>query len=132
MTDNKTSEQRSYNMSRIRGMNTSPELLLRRIAYARGLRYRTHVMGLPGRPDMLFPRQRVVVFIDGDFWHGWQFPRWCDRLSDYWRAKIERNRRRDRRNFERLRRSGWTVVRLWEHEVVADAEGCVDRIQAVL
>lgn len=132
MTDNRTPEQRSYNMSRIRGMNTSPELLVRRIAHARGLRYRTHATNLPGRPDMLFVRQRVAVFIDGDFWHGWQFPRWRDRLSDYWRAKIERNRRRDRRNFERLRREGWTVVRLWEHAVATDAEDCVDRIEAAL
>jgi len=119
---------RSWNMSRIRGMDTRCERAVRRIAYSRGLRYRTHVMSLPGRPDMVFTREKVVVFIDGDFWHGWRFPQWDARLSAYWRAKIERNRRRDRLNFSRLRRGGWNIVRLWEHDVLADVEGCVDRI----
>jgi DNA mismatch endonuclease (patch repair protein) len=132
VTDNKTREQRSYNMSRIRGMNTFPECIVRRIAYTRGLRYRTRAMHLPGRPDMMFPRQRVLVFIDGDFWHDWQFSRWRDRLSEYRRAKIERNGCRDRRTVARPRRAGRAVVRLWEHEVVEDAETCVDRIEAAL
>jgi DNA mismatch endonuclease, patch repair protein len=119
-------------MSRIKGMNTSPERAVRRCAYTRGLRYRVHVMSLPGRPDMVFAAAGLVVFIDGDFWHGWHFPRWCGRLSPYWREKIERNRRRDRRNFQNLRRAGWRVLRLWEHEVVADVETCVDRIVRAL
>lgn len=132
MADNKTKTQRSYNMSRIRGMNTAPELAVRRVAYTRGLRYRTHNMSLPGRPDMVFTQSRVVVFIDGDFWHGWQFPRWRERLGPFWQAKIERNRRRDVRNFAKLRRAGWHVVRVWEHEVKADVDDCVDRILAAL
>ncbi len=132
MADNKTREQRSRNMARIRGMDTSPELAVRRAAYVRGLRYRTHVMSLPGRPDMVFVGARVVVFIDGDFWHGWQFPRWRDRLGPYWQAKIERNRSRDARNFAKLRRAGWTIVRIWEHEVLRDVASCVDRIEAAL
>lgn len=132
MTDNRTPAERSYNMSRIRGMDTTPELIIRRVAHARGLRYRTHVMTLPGRPDMVFTRLRVAVFVDGDFWHGWQYPRWRERLTKYWREKIERNRRRDKKNFRRLRRAGWTVVRIWEHEVHTDPHGCVDRIESAL
>jgi len=132
MVDHLTPARRSWNMSRIRGMNTSPERLVRRCAYRRGLRYRTHVMSLPGRPDMVFAAARIVVFIDGDFWHGWRFSTWCARLSPYWRAKIERNRRRDRNNFQRLRRAGWHVVRIWEHDVARGAEACVDRIVHVL
>lgn len=132
MADNRTKAQRSYNMSRIRGMNTAPELAVRRVAYTHGLRYRTHNMSLPGRPDMVFTQSRVVVFIDGDFWHGWQFPRWKNRLGPYWQAKIERNRRRDVRNFAKLRRAGWFVVRIWEHEVKADVESCVERIAAAV
>jgi DNA mismatch endonuclease (patch repair protein) len=85
-------------------------------------------MSLPGRPDMVFLSAAVAVFIDGDFWHGWQFPRWRNRLSPAWKEKIERNRNRDRRNFAKLRREGWTVVRLWEHEIYKDTEACVDRI----
>ena len=73
-------------MSRITGMNTSPELALRRLAYKSGLRYRTHVMSMPGRPDMVFMGARVVVFIDGDFWHGWRFPIWSHRLSSFWKS----------------------------------------------
>jgi DNA mismatch endonuclease (patch repair protein) len=82
---------------------------------------------------MVFSPARVVVFIDGDFWHGWRFPTWCRRLSPFWKAKIERNRKRDLRNFGKLRRAGWKVVRIWEHQVATDPEACVDRIgQALL
>jgi DNA mismatch endonuclease (patch repair protein) len=132
MPDRISPERRSWNMSRIKGMNTSPERAVRRCAYMRGLRYRIHVMSLPGRPDMVFLRERLVVFIDGDFWHGWRFPQWCDRLRPYWKEKIERNRWRDYRNFRKLRSSGWTVLRLWEHEVQSNVEACVDRIVAAL
>lgn len=81
---------------------------------------------------MVFTGARVVVFIDGDFWHGWHFPKWYRRLSPYWCEKIARNRRRDQANFRKLRRSGWLVIRIWEHDVVRNVEGCVDRIQHVL
>jgi DNA mismatch endonuclease (patch repair protein) len=74
----------------------------------------------------------VAVFVDGDYWHGWRFPAWRDKLAAYWKQKIETNRRRDRRNFRRLRRSGWRVIRLWEHEVERDAERCVDRIESAI
>ncbi len=128
MADHLTSEKRSWNMSQIKGTNTKPELAVRRCAYKRGLRYRTHVMSLPGRPDMVFYGARLIVFVDGDFWHGWHFPRWRDRLSPFWKEKIERNRHRDLKNFRKLRAEGWTVLRLWEHEVKSDVEACVDRI----
>ena len=128
MPDRHTPAQRSWNMSRIKGKNTSPELAVRNCAYRRGLRYRIHVMALPGRPDMVFPTARVVVFIDGDFWHGWRYPAWKNRLGLYWQHKIERNRLRDTKNFRKLRNSGWHVLRIWEHEVKVDVEACVDRI----
>jgi DNA mismatch endonuclease (patch repair protein) len=128
MPDHLSPEQRSWNMSRIKGMNTSPERAVRRCAYTRGLRYRTNVMSMPGRPDMVFGGARVVVHVLGDFWHGWQFPRWCNRLGPFWRAKIERNRTRDHANDRKLRRAGWTILRLWEHEVKENPEKCVDRI----
>jgi DNA mismatch endonuclease (patch repair protein) len=132
VADNLTSEQRSYTMSRIRSKNTKPELVVRRLAHARGLRFRVHERGLPGCPDLVFPAAKVVVFIDGDFWHGWRFPQWKCKLSPYWEMKISGNRKRDRSNFRRLRHLGWIVIRLWEHEVESDPLRCVDRIQQIV
>jgi DNA mismatch endonuclease (patch repair protein) len=85
---------------------------------------------LPGKPDFVFPRARLIVFIDGDFWHGWRFPQWRDKLQPYWREKIERNRRRDRRNMQALRRCGWKVLRVWEHQLQRDPEKVLQRIAA--
>jgi len=128
MTDNLTQEQRSYMMSRVRSKNTRPELLVRKLTHARGLRFRKHCTYLPGRPDLVFARARVVVFVDGDYWHGWRFPAWSGKLATYWKQKIERNRCRDVRTFRKLRRGGWLVLRIWEHDIKRDCTGCVDRI----
>ena len=116
-------------MSRVRSKDTKPELLVRKLAHSRGLRFRKHCRHLHGCPDLVFAKARVVVFIDGDYWHGWRFSAWCEKLAPYWKLKIEGNRRRDRRNFARLRRSGWTVLRIWEHQIESDVERCIDRIQ---
>lgn len=130
MTDNMTPEQRSQTMSRIRKTDTKPELIVRRLCFARGLRYRKYDARLPGNPDLVFAGTRVVVFVDGDFWHGWQFHRWKHKLSsEYWKKKIRGNMERDRRNRALLRRDGWTVIRVWEHEVEADANACVNRVE---
>ena len=129
MADNLTPKQRSYTMSRIRSKDTKPETTVRRLAHARGLRYRKHQRNLPGRPDMVFQSAKVAVFIDGDFWHGWRFPQWSHKLGPYWQKKISRNRERDQANFRRLRRQGWCVIRVWEHEVKRNPECCVDRIE---
>ena len=119
-------------MSRIRGMDTSIEMAVRRELWRRGYRYRKNVMSLPGRPDVVFPGARVVVFVDGDFWHGYRYPAWKRKLSAYWDAKLRRNRARDQRNFAKLRRAGWRVLRVWEHDVKRDLGVCVDRIAEVL
>lgn len=119
-------------MSRIRAFDTSLEVALRRHLWKAGVRYRTHDHHLPGRPDLVFGRQALIVFIDGDFWHGYRFPQWRGRLGPYWQAKIERNRRRDRTNQRRLRRLGWDVLRIWEHELRHDPQGCSQRVLARL
>jgi DNA mismatch endonuclease (patch repair protein) len=129
VTDNMMVAQRSMTMSRIRDRDTRPELTVRRLLHARGLRYRTHCSSLPGKPDIVFTRAKVIVFVNGDFWHGWRFNRWKDGLAAYWRQKIERNMQRDARNTRHLRRLGWTVINLWEHEIEADAVRCVDRVE---
>ncbi len=129
MVDNLTPKQRSYTMSRIRSKDTSPELTIRKLVHARGLRFWKHVTSLPGKPDLVFVRARVAVFVDGDFWHGWRFSTWQHKLQPYWKKKIEGNRSRDEKNFRQLRRRGWVVVRVWEHQVKRDADTCADRIE---
>lgn len=128
MADNLTPEQRSRTMSRIRSRDTKPEIVVRRLLHARGLRFRLHRAGLPGRPDIVFTRPKVAVFVDGDFWHGWGFARWRDRIAPYWRSKIEGNRARDVRHCRNLRRHGWLVIRIWEHHIERDPKACVERI----
>jgi len=130
MADNMTPQQRSRTMSRIRSRNTKPELVVRRLVFARGLRYRLHSKGLPGRPDMVFARSRVVVFIDGDFWHGFDWPLLKPKLGDYWRDKIQGNIERDERHTEALQQMGWTVIRIWEHQVKQAPTACADLIES--
>jgi len=132
MADKLTRAQRSYNMSRIRGFDTSLEVAVRRELRRSGFRFKTNVMSLPGRPDLVFPSAKLIVFIDGDFWHGFRYPLWGTRLPRFWRQKIERNRTRDLRNFGKLRRGGWRVVRVWEHQVKRDLKRCVARITDAL
>src|SRR5689334_7020391 len=93
------SATRSLLMSRIKGKDTGPERLLARALRASGIRFRQYANDLPGRPDFVFRKLRVVVFVDGDFWHGWRFSLWRHKLSEKWQVKIEGNRQRDSRNF---------------------------------
>jgi DNA mismatch endonuclease (patch repair protein) len=132
VADNLTPEQRKRAMQAVKGKNTSLETTLSSAFHRRGWRnLRTYAL-LPGKPDFVFTKARLVVFVDGDFWHGWRFPQWKHKLSDYWRAKIERNRRRDRRNFQRLRRQGWTVLRLRGHDVEKNLDAAVERVRILL
>jgi DNA mismatch endonuclease (patch repair protein) len=86
------------------------------------------VAALPGRPDIVFPRAKVAVFIDGDFWHGYRFPLWQAQLSDFWQRKISGNRMRDARSFSALRRRGWVVIRIWQHEAKQDLHRVIQRV----
>lgn len=115
-------------MSSVKNRDNDLEKRVRSALHRRGLRFRTHVRYLPGRPDIALPRHRTVVFIDGDFWHGFRFPRWSDRMTPFWQRKIAINRARDARNFRSLRRAGWKVVRIWQHQLEAHFEECIERI----
>ena len=119
-------------MSRIRGRDTGPERAVADILTAAGIDFETQGRDLPGRPDFVFRGARVVVLVDGDFWHGWRFPLWRDKLSPAWEAKIEGNRKRDLRNMRRLRHQGWKVIRLWEHQIRSDPQRCMARIRAAI
>lgn len=121
-------EARSKVMSRIRGKDTAPERVLASLLESRGLLWEAHVRSLPGRPDFVFAEQKVAVFVDGDFWHGWRFPLWRHKLQEKWAAKIAANRERDRKNHRRLRRLGWTVIRIWEHQLKNAPEACRERV----
>lgn len=121
-------EKRSAVMARIKGKNTGPERTLASALAEKGLEWDSHARDLPGRPDFVFRESQVAIFVDGDFWHGWRFPQWRHKLSEKWEAKIDSNRCRDARNHRILRRMGWKVVRLWEHQVVHDIEACVARV----
>lgn len=132
MVDVMTAQQRSRLMGRIRGKDTTPERYLDALLAAAGLSFTRHEAALPGKPDFVFDAERVAIFVDGDFWHGWRFPVWEHRLAPFWREKISKNRARDRRNFQALRRAGWHVTRIWEHEVESDARACVERIAQLL
>jgi DNA mismatch endonuclease (patch repair protein) len=127
-TDVLTPAQRSLCMSRIRGSDTKPELLLRKTLWAMGLRYRVRST-IPGRPDILFPRWRVAVFVDGCQWHccpfHWVRPK---SNSEFWDRKFERNRRRDKLVNRLLKKEGWRVFRFWEHEVERDVAAIASKI----
>ena len=129
---NLTKSQRSYCMSQVKNTGTDIEQAVWSSLKKRRLPFETNSKHLPGKPDVVFPRAMVAVFIDGDFWHGYRFPNWRDQVSEFWQTKIEINRRRDQRNFRKLRRLGWRVVRVWQHQVEQDLESCVDRIKTVI
>lgn len=106
-------------MSRVRGRNTTPELKVRRVAHALGLRFRLHCKGLPGTPDLVFSRWRVALFVHGCFWHRHEG---CKKATnpksreDFWRAKFERNVERDKRAIHELQARGWQALVIWQCE----------------
>lgn len=118
MVDVLTKEQRSYNMSMIRAKNTKPEISLRKLIFANGLRgYRLHYR-LNGKPDIVFPRRKIAVFIDGCFWH--KCPKCFIKPASnkkFWSRKIESNVKRDKDVNRALKKKGWKILRIWEHEV---------------
>lgn len=119
-TDVFTREKRSDIMRAVKGSNTNPEITLRKKLFALGLRYRLNVNGLPGKPDLVFPKHRTVIFVHGCFWHGHNCKRGRRKPkqnADYWREKIARNKIRDKKNAAELAKLGWRVVTVWECEI---------------
>lgn len=111
---------RSRMMSGIRGKNTSPELTVRRFLHAQGLRYRLHVKDLPGKPDLVFPKYRLVLFVHGCFWHrhhGCKYATTPASNQDFWNKKFKDNMRRDKEAVRNLKKSGWHVLVIWECEI---------------
>lgn len=117
--DKQSLQSRSSQMSKIRSRNTKFEqsfIALLETEFSK--RFVTHVRAIRGNPDIVFEKEKLLVFLDSDFWHGWQYPRWKHLLKDdFWREKIEKNRERDKKTTIFLRRNGWTVLRFWEHQL---------------
>jgi DNA mismatch endonuclease (patch repair protein) len=104
-------------MSRIRSKNTLPEKEVFAHLTKNKIVFRKHYAKIPGRPDIAVPRSKHAVFINGDFWHGWHFQKWSDNIPIFWKRKISANISRDKRNYAKLRRSGWKILRIWGHEL---------------
>ena len=120
MSDTQRQTQRSYNMSRIRGKNTKPEILVRKSLHARGFRFRLHNKKLPGSPDMVLPKYGVAIMVNGCFWHGHKGCRYATKPKtnvEFWETKIARNRHRDEVTNAHLEALGWHVITVWECEL---------------
>jgi len=125
-------QERSERMARVRSKDTKPEMRVRRLVHALGYRYRLHDGKLPGRPDLVFPGRKRVVFVHGCFWHQHRCPRGArmpKSRPEFWRPKLEGNRRRDARVVRELRRLGWRALVVWECRTgPADAARLADRL----
>lgn len=118
--DNRSKEARSRNMSRIPSKNTKPEETVRKYLFSQGFRYRKNVSKLPGKPDIVLPRYKTVVFVNGCFWHAHQGCKWFvppKSNSEFWQNKFSYNLARDERNYQKLRELGWRVLIVWECEI---------------
>ncbi len=131
--DTFTKAKRSEIMSRIRSHNTRAEVLVFRALRRRKIYFQKHYDKVWGKPDLALPRAKKAVFIDGDFWHGYRFAQLKkDDWKPYWREKITGNMRRDRSNRAKLRRAGWKVMKIWEHEINKQFEKSIERIALFL
>lgn len=120
MTDNVSKEKRSEIMASVKSKNTKPELFVRRLLFNKGFRFRLHSRSLPGCPDMVFPKYKTVLFVNGCFWHGHES---CKRSklpgqnNQFWAEKQSRNQKRDRENNKILKELGWKVIIVWECQI---------------
>lgn len=133
MPDNFDEKTRSHIMSKIRSKNTSPEVNFRKAMYAAGLRgYRIHPK-IYGNPEIAFLGKKVVIYIDGDFWHGYNW-KVLGKIppKNYWQEKIERNMHRDKEYTMNLENDGWKVIRFWEHEIKKDLDKCINNVLLAL
>jgi len=126
-----TTKERSEMMSKIGARETKPEIRLRKTLWALGFRYRKNVKSLPGKPDIYIPKYKLVIFIDGGFWHGYNWKERRDKIKsnrDFWIPKIERNIQRDREINQQLHQAGYHVIRFWDHQVKNEMMACITRV----
>lgn len=126
-----TTPQRSKIMSKIRGKNTKPEMLFRKALFAAGYRYRIDYKKLIGKPDIALRKYKTVIFIDGEYWHGYNWHERKPKIKtnrDFWIAKIERNMQRDDEVNQELKKQGYTVFRFWESEIKKELDRCLNEV----
>ncbi len=130
--DNLTPAQRHKNMKHIRYQDTQPEVILRKALWHRGIRYRKNYSALPGKPDIVLTRQKIAIFVDGDFWHarGHQLQpgEQVKSNKEYWGPKLKRNVERDKEVNDMLTDLGWIVLRFWESDIKKNLESCIQEI----
>jgi len=127
----KTTKKRSEIMKKIRSIDTMPEIFFRKALWAEGIRYRKNNRKLPGKPDICISKYKTIVFIDGEFWHGYQWKTKKKKIKanrKYWIPKIEKNIKRDKRNNRLLDKEGWKVIRFWEHEIKKKPDKCFNKV----
>ena len=128
-----TRKQRHHNMSRIRAVDTKAEVVLRKALWKKGLRYRKNYAALPGKPDIVLTRQKIAIFVDGDFWHarGHQDNPGEQVATNkaFWQKKLARNVERDREVNDELTEAGWLVLRFWEKDILTNLEKCIEEIE---
>lgn len=131
-----TPAQRKKNMQHIRSKDTEAEILLRKALWRKGFRYRKNVKDLPGKPDIVFTKHKIVIFVDGDFWHARGHEKnpgeQIDTNKNYWITKLKRNVARDRYVNELLLEQGWLVLRFWESDIKNNLDNCVEEIMKYL
>ena len=131
----KTKEQISYNMKRVKSKDTKIELLLRKELWSRGLRYQKNSKKVVGKPDIVFMGKKIAVFCDSEFWHGYDWNNKKNEFKsnqDFWIPKIERNMQRDKEVNEMLEKSGWTVLRFWGNDIKKNLMMCADIIERMV
>ena len=131
MSDSVSKEQRSWNMSRIRGTNTSIEVAVRKYLFKKGFRYRKNVKDLPGKPDIVLPKYKTVIFVHGCFWHrheGCKYATTPSSNSEYWQSKFLRNTENDKKHVQELTSLGWKVITIWECEIKKSFDETMNRV----
>ncbi|KQM78102.1 endonuclease [Pedobacter sp. Leaf216] len=126
-----TTSKRSSNMAKIKAKNSLPELKLRKALWAKRIRFRIHPKNIPGKPDLIINKYRLAIFVDGDFWHGYNWEEKKTALktnSKFWIPKIERNMQRDQQVNQQLNAKGYTVMRFWEHDIEKKLASCVNQV----
>ena len=133
MADILTKEKRSWNMSRIKGKDTKPELLLRSLLHRSGFRFRLHDKKLPGKPDIVLPRYKTVIFVNGCFWHrhsGCRYAYTPKSGQEFWFKKFESTVKRDKEKEEKLKEKGWDVIVVWECELKRNGDEVINKVSS--
>jgi len=125
--DKLTKEQRSLNMSKIGSKNTKPELMLFKLLKEQGLKFKKHY-NTSGKPDAVFVKEKIAVFLNGEFWHGRFYDEIKDKLPEFWQVKISANIERDKRNYKLLKKDGWKVIIIWDKDLKKNPEKEIGKI----